>query len=169
MQVVYPRWCGLDIHQQTVVACVLLTAADGRGPSVRPHLGGHDRPICWRWATGCSSMRCRPWRWRASGCCGGPYSMYWSREGRTLRLVNAQHVKAWPGAQKTRRQGSCVAGRPGSRHGLLRAALSPPTTDPGVARSHAISRDLTRYRKSLVALRTQEINRIHMGLETANP
>src|SRR6516164_5077324 len=29
MQVLYPRGCGLDIHQKTVVACVLLTDADG--------------------------------------------------------------------------------------------------------------------------------------------
>ena len=29
MQVLYPRCCGLDIHKKTVVACVLLTEADG--------------------------------------------------------------------------------------------------------------------------------------------
>jgi hypothetical protein len=27
MHVVYPRCCGLDIHQKTIVACVLLTDA----------------------------------------------------------------------------------------------------------------------------------------------
>ena len=29
MQVVYERCCGLDVHKRTVVACVLLTQADG--------------------------------------------------------------------------------------------------------------------------------------------
>jgi hypothetical protein len=29
MQVQYARCCGLDVHQKTVVACVLLTAEDG--------------------------------------------------------------------------------------------------------------------------------------------
>ena len=29
MQVVYPRCCGLDIHKKSIVACVLLTDADG--------------------------------------------------------------------------------------------------------------------------------------------
>src|SRR5690348_1208865 len=29
MQVLYPRCAGLDIHKKTVVACVMLTAADG--------------------------------------------------------------------------------------------------------------------------------------------
>jgi len=29
MQVVYERCCGLDVHKRTVVACVLLSQADG--------------------------------------------------------------------------------------------------------------------------------------------
>ena len=29
MEVRYPRCCGLDIHKKTVVACMLLTEADG--------------------------------------------------------------------------------------------------------------------------------------------
>ena len=29
MKVVYARCCGLDVHQKTVVACILLTDADG--------------------------------------------------------------------------------------------------------------------------------------------
>jgi len=30
MQVVHPRCCGLDVHKRTVVACVMLTTADGQ-------------------------------------------------------------------------------------------------------------------------------------------
>ncbi len=29
MQVVYERCCGLDVHKKTVVACILITLADG--------------------------------------------------------------------------------------------------------------------------------------------
>src|SRR5262249_51625966 len=47
------------------------------------------------------------------------------------------------------------------RHGLLRPSFIPP---PPIR----VLRDLTRYRKSLVELRTQEIHRIHKVLETAN-
>ena len=54
-----------------------------------------------------------------------------------------------------------MAGRLGSRHGLLCASFIPP-------QPIRVLRDLTRYRKSLVELRTQEINRIHKVLETAN-
>jgi len=54
-----------------------------------------------------------------------------------------------------------VVGGPGTRHGLLHPSFIPP---PPIR----VLRDLTRYRKSLVELRTQEINRIHKVLETAN-
>src|SRR5258708_31071014 len=54
-----------------------------------------------------------------------------------------------------------MAGRPGTRHGLLRPSFIPP---PPIR----VLRDLTRYRKTLVELRTQEINRIHKVLDTAN-
>src|SRR5258708_24762625 len=54
-----------------------------------------------------------------------------------------------------------MAGRPGTRHGLLRPSFIPP---PPIR----VLRDLTRYRKSLVQLRTQEINRVHKVLDTAN-
>jgi len=30
MQVLYDRSCGLDVHKKTVVACVLITSADGQ-------------------------------------------------------------------------------------------------------------------------------------------
>ncbi len=30
MQVLYPRCCGLDIHQKTVVACVMFTQPNGK-------------------------------------------------------------------------------------------------------------------------------------------
>lgn len=47
------------------------------------------------------------------------------------------------------------------RHGLLRPSFIPP---PPIR----VLRDLTRYRKNLVEHRTQEINRVHKVLETAN-
>jgi transposase len=79
--------------------------------------------------------------------------------GQTLILVNAQPSKAVPGRQ-TDVKACLMAGRPGSRHGRLRPSFLPP---PPIR----VLRDLTRYRKSLVELRTQEMNRLHTVLETA--
>jgi transposase len=47
------------------------------------------------------------------------------------------------------------------RHGLLRASFIPPAPIRDL-------RDLTRYRKTLIQERTQEINRLQKVLETAN-
>jgi transposase len=54
-----------------------------------------------------------------------------------------------------------VAGGPGSRHGLLRPSFIPPAPIRAL-------RELLRYRKSLVQSRTQQVNRLHKVLETAN-
>src|SRR5262245_61710909 len=80
-------------------------------------------------------------------------------EGRTLLLVNAQHIKAVPGRKTDVKDSEWLADL--LRHGLLRPSFIPP---PPIR----VLRDLTRYRKSLVQPRTQEINRLHKVLETAN-
>jgi len=80
-------------------------------------------------------------------------------EGRTLLLVNAQHLKAVPGRKTDVKDSEWLADL--LRHGLLRPSFIP--TPP-----IRVLRDLTRYRKNLVELRTQEINRVHKVLETAN-
>jgi transposase len=80
-------------------------------------------------------------------------------EGRTLVLVNAQHIKAVPGRKTDVKDSEWLADL--LRHGLVRPSFIPP---PPIR----VLRDLTRYRKSLVELRTQEINRMHKVLETAS-
>jgi transposase len=100
------------------------------------------------------------WRWRVRGCC-----VLWRpvfnvlEEGRTLILVNAQHLTAVPGRKTDVKDSAWLADL--LRHGLLTASFVPP---PPIR----VLRDLTRYRKTLVELRTQEINRIHNVLDTAN-
>jgi hypothetical protein len=51
MQVLYPRCCGLDMQQKTVVACVLVSDAAGTVQRfVRTF--GTMAPSWWRWARG---------------------------------------------------------------------------------------------------------------------
>src|SRR5215467_2597601 len=157
MQVVYPRCCGLDIHKKSIVACVLLTEVDGSSQrfvrtfgtmtvdllALGEWLNFHDVTHVAMESTGVL--------WRPV------FNVL--EEGRTLILVNAQHIKALPGRKTDVKDSEWLADL--LRHGLLHASFVPP---------HPIRvlRDLTRYRKSLVELRTQEINRIHQVLETAN-
>ncbi len=73
-------------------------------------------------------------------------------EGRTFLLVNAEPHQSSTGPQNGR-EGQRMAGRRGSRHGLLRPSFIPPP-------SIRVLRDLTRYRKHLVELRTEGTGRV---------
>jgi transposase len=80
-------------------------------------------------------------------------------DGRTVILVNAQHMKAIPGRKTDMKDSEWLADL--RRHGLLKASFIPPAPIREL-------RDLTRYRKSLVQERAREVNRVQKVLETAN-
>ncbi len=62
-------------------------------------------------------------------------------EGRTIILVNAQHMKAVPGRKTDVKDAEWIADL--LRHGLLKASFIPPKPTRDL-------RDLVRYRKTLV-------------------
>lgn len=157
MQVVYPRCCGLDIHKKSIVACVLLTDPDGTlhrfvrtFGTMTADLLGLDDWLGFHQVTHVA-MESTGVLWRPV------FNVL--EEGCTLLLVNAQHIKALPGHKTDVKDSEWLADL--LRHGLLHPSFIPP-------QPIRVLRDLTRYRKSLVEQRTQEINRIHKVLETAN-
>jgi transposase len=158
MQVVYPRCCGLDIHKKTVVACVLLTDADSTVQRFVRTFGTMTADLL---ALGdwLSFHAVTHVAMESTGVLWRPVFNVLEEEGRTLILVNAQHVKALPGRKTDVKDSEWLADL--LRHGLLHSSFVPP-------QPIRVLRDLTRYRKTLVELRTQEINRIHKVLETAN-
>jgi len=161
MQVLYPRCCGLDIHRKTVVAGVLLTDPDGTAHRVVRTFGTmtSDLLALGDWLT---SHDVTHVAMESTGVLWRPVFNVLEEEeeeGRTLILVNAAHIKALPGRKTDVKDSEWLADL--LRHGLLRPSFIPP-------QPIRVLRDLTRYRKSLVGLRTQEINRVHKVLETAN-
>jgi transposase len=76
-----------------------------------------------------------------------------------LILANAKHVRALPGEKTDNKDGRRLASY--LRHGLIRASFVPP-------REIRELRDLTRYRKKLLANGAAERNRIQKVLEDAN-
>ena len=68
-------------------------------------------------------------------------------------------MKAIPGRKTDSKDSEWLADL--LRHGLLKASFIPPAPVREL-------RDLTRYRKTLVQERAQEVNRLHKVLETAN-
>jgi transposase len=80
-------------------------------------------------------------------------------EGRQILLANPQHLKAVPGRKTDVKDSEWLADL--HRYGLLKASFIPPKPVRAL-------RELTRYRKTLVQERAQEVNRLQKVLEGAN-
>jgi transposase len=80
-------------------------------------------------------------------------------DGRTMVLVNPQHIKAVPGRKTDVKDSEWLADL--LRHGLLTPSFIPPAPIREL-------RELTRYRKHLVEARAREVNRVQKVLEGAN-
>lgn len=157
MQVVYTHCCGMDVHKKTVVVCVLLTQADG---TVQRQVRTFstmtaDLLACVDWL---ESLHIEMVAMESTG-------VYWRPIFNLLEahlnviLVNAQHMKAVPGRKTDVKDSEWIADL--LRHGLLKASFIPPQPIRDL-------RDLTRYRKTLMQERAQEVNRLQKVLETAN-
>lgn len=157
MDVVHERCCGLDVHKKTVVACVLVTEADG---TLQKKVRTFSTMTAGLMALGdwLTVLRIEQVAMESTG-------IYWRpvfallEEGRTITLANPQHMRAVPGRKTDIKDAEWIGDL--LRHGLLRASFIPPAPIREL-------RELTRYRKTLISQRTQEVNRLHKVLETAN-
>jgi transposase len=157
MQVIHPRACGLDIHKKTVVACVLLTEASGQVEKRSRTFSTMTADLL-ALADWLKTLQISHVALESTG-------VYWKSvfnlfEGDfTVILVNAQHMKALPGRKTDIKDSEWIADL--LRHGLLQASFIPPAPIRAL-------RELTRYRKTLVAERSAEMNRLQKALEGAN-
>jgi transposase len=157
MEVVNERCCGVDVHKQTIVACVIVPGTD-RQPRKETRTFGTMTPDLLEFADWLHACGVTHVAMESTG-------VYWKPpwnllEGHfELLLVNAQHVKQVPGRKTDVKDSEWLADL--LRHGLLRASFVPD-------RPQRELRELTRYRTTLVRERTAEINRIQKTLEGAN-
>ncbi|GHO53284.1 IS110 family transposase [Ktedonobacter robiniae] len=157
MEVLYERCCGLDVHKNTVVACIMLTPPNGRVQKTVRTFGTTTAEI----------VALRDWidAQHVSHIAMESTGIFWRplynllEDEHTIILVNAHHIKSVPGRKTDVKDSEWIADL--LRHGLLKASFIPPKPFRDV-------RDLMRYRKSLVYMRTEEINRLQKVLETAN-
>jgi len=157
MEVLYRCCCGLDVHKQTVVACLIRTLPDGqRTTEVRTFSTLTEGLLAladWLRAAGCTHVAME-----STGVYWKP--VYNLLEGQfTLLVVNAAHVKAVPGRKTDVRDAEWLADL--LRHGLLRASFIPD-------RPQREWRDLTRTRTVLTDERSAAVNRLQTVLEDAN-
>lgn len=158
MQVVHARCCGLDIHKKTVVACVLLTSANGHVHREVRTFGTMTADLLTLadWLTACEVTQIAM---ESTGVFWRPVFNLLEDETRTLVVVNPHHIKAVPGRKTDVKDSEWIADL--LRHGLVQPSFIPPAPIREL-------RELTRHRKALVQQRTQEVNRLQKVLEGAN-
>jgi transposase len=157
MQTLVERGCGLDVHQATVVACLLIVRKDGRVQKQLRTFGTTTRELLslreWLLSEGCTQVALE-----STGVYWKP--VYAILEGAfQIVVANAQHVKKVPGRKTDVKDAEWIADL--LCHGLLRSSFVPPQPIREL-------RDLTRYRRKLVESRSAERNRLLKVLETAN-
>ena|SRR6185312_10068548 len=157
MEAIVRACCGLDVHQATVVACLLVG-----DPDKKPR-----REVRTFGTMTCDLIQMREWL-TAEGCTHvgmestGVYWMpvYAMLEGHFELVVgNATHIKNVPGSKTDVKDSEWIADL--LRHGLIRRSFVPPKPLREL-------RDLLRYRRKLVEAQTAERNRLLKLLETAN-
>ncbi len=150
------RCCGLDVHRDTVVACVRVPGPNGKqqqeirtfGTTAAELLALRD----WLEAHGVSHVAME-----STGVYWKPV-FYVLEDAFTCLLVNAAHLKQVPGRKTDVKDCAWIAQC--LEHGLLRGSFVPPAPIREL-------RDLTRHRKVLSQERTRAANRLHKMLQDA--
>ena len=157
MEIVYRCCCGIDVHKESVTACVRWVGEGQRGQEQKRKFSTFTRDLLAMadWLRECGVTQV------AMESTGVYWKPVWHiLEGQfQLLLVNAQHVKAIPGRKTDRRDSAWLA--QWLQHGLVRGSFVPPEPIREL-------RDLTRYRVTLAQECNRIANRIQKVLEDAN-
>ena len=154
METIYERVGALDVHKAQVTACVRV-----------PDEAGHREPQLAEFATTVQGLiALRDWlaAHRVTHVAMEATGVYWQpvwhllEDDFELTLCNARHVKNVPGRKTdvSDAQWLCQL----MEAGLLRGSFVPPKPQRRL-------RTLTRYRKTQIAERQREANRLHKALE----
>ncbi|MFT4417323.1 IS110 family transposase [Fredinandcohnia humi] len=153
MRVMVEYACGLDIHKDSIVGCVLTpTTKEIRTFGTMTH----DLLNLLDWIKG---HHCTDVAMESAGVYWKPVYNVLECVNLNLLVVNAQHIKAVPGRKTDVKDAEWIADL--LRHGLLKSSFIP-------SRDQRELRELVRYRRSLIEERTREVNRLQKVLEGAN-
>ena len=157
MEVLYPHCAGLDVHKESVVACVR-HMVDGKVATTVKRFKTTTQELMtlsnWLWAEGVTHIAME-----ATGVYWKPVWHILSDGEFELVLANAAHVKNVPGRKTDVNDAVWLADL--MAHGLIKASFVPgePTQQ---------MRDLLRTRKQFVRERSSHLQRIQKTLEDAN-
>jgi transposase len=157
MEVLYPHCAGLDVHKDTVVACVRHMVNGTVKREVRTFKTTTKELLAlseWLAAEKCTHIAME-----ATGVYWKPVWHILSDGDFALVLANAAHVKNVPGRKTDVNDATWLADL--LAHGLIRGSFVP---DPQTQEM----RDLLRTRKQLVRERSRHVQRLQKTLEDAN-
>lgn len=156
MQILYSRCCGIDVHKESVTACVLIYS-DSPEPEVRKkEFETHKKAL--------GNLRLWLHANKVTHVAMESTGVYWKPVWQALEgnfdliLANPYQIKTMPGRKTDARDSQWIAEL--LAHGLIRRSFVPP-------RGTRNLRDLTRYRVKLVEESNRIHNRIHKVLEDA--
>ena len=157
MELLHPHCAGLDIHKESVVACVRHMVDGKVTTGVKTFKTTTEELMAlsdWLSAEGCTHIAME-----ATGVYWKPVWHILSDGEFELVLANAAHVKNVPGRKTDVNDATWLADL--MAHGLIRASFVPdqPTQQ---------MRDLLRTRKQFVRERSSHMQRIQKTLEDAN-
>jgi transposase len=156
MDRIIERCAGLDVHKDSITACVRVPGGHGQRQQETRTFGTTTRSLL--------ALR----DWLAAGgvtvVAMESTGVYWKPVYYVLEddfepwLLNAHHLKAVPGRKTDIKDAEWICQL--VEHGLVRASFVPP-------RDIRQLRDLTRYRKALIQERTREVQRLDKILQDA--
>lgn len=157
MEPIVERCCGLDVHQATIVACLVVGLAHEKPRKEVRTFSAMTRELLklrdWLVSEGCTHVAME-----STGVYWKPvYALL--EDHFELIVGNAQHMKNVPGRKTDVKDSEWIANL--LRHGLIAKSFVPPKPIREL-------RDLLRYRRKLIESRTAERNRLLKLLETAN-
>lgn len=150
---IYDICCGIDVHKKLLVACL------NRGKEQKiKEFGATTREILelLDWLV---KNKCEIVAMESTGSYWKPLYNILEAHNMPAIVVNAQHMKAVPGRKTDVTDAQWIAKL--LQHGLLQASFIPDKAQREL-------RELVGYRKSLVADKTRELNRLQKMLEGAN-
>lgn len=154
MRVVHWTCCGLDVHKDSITACLI---AKGR-KTIRAFGTMTDDLLAlldWLLKANCMFVAME-----STGVYWKPvYNILEAGGLQEILVVNARDIKAVPGRKTDITDAEWIADL--YRHGLLRGSFIPD-------RAQRELRELVRYRRSLIDEHTREVNRVQKVLEGAN-
>ncbi len=157
VSVIHDICCGLDVHKESISACVVFTDASGAERTEVTEFGTFTDELFGfkKWL---QERQCTVIAMESTG-------PYWTPIHNVLEdsckvvLVNARHMRNVPGRKTDISDSKWIAGL--LRHGLLRAAYIPP-------KHQRHWRDLTRMRKNYQSELGNFKRRVHKLFQEAN-